>query len=59
MKLPAEICQQAEKVFAEKFGSLERLLEFILTDLVQGEAGQADQQEQRVVEQRLRDLGYL
>jgi hypothetical protein len=45
---------------AEKeFGSLEPLLERVLRNLLSDEAAQADEGEQRVIEQRLRDLGYL
>lgn len=57
--LPAELCAQAEKRFGEKFNSLEQLLEYVLRDLVRDAAAQADEGEQRMIEQRLRDLGYL
>jgi hypothetical protein len=57
--LPAELCAQAEKRFGEKFSSLEQLLEYVLRDLVRDDAAQADEGEQRMIEQRLRDLGYL
>lgn len=55
VRLPADLCAQAEK----KFGSLEELLEFVLRDLLRDDAAQQDESEQRVIEQRLRDLGYL
>ena len=57
--LPAELCAQAEKRFGEKFTSLEQLLEYVLRDLVRDDTAQADEGEQRMIEQRLRDLGYL
>lgn len=57
--LPAELCAQAEKRFGEKFSTLEQLLEYVLRDLVRDDAAQADEGEQRMIEQRLRDLGYL
>ena len=57
--LPAELCAQAEKRFGEKFSSLEQMLEYVLRDLVRDDAAQADESEQRMIEQRLRDLGYL
>jgi hypothetical protein len=57
--LPAELCAQAEKRFAAKFSSLEQMLEYVLRDLVRDDAAQADEGEQRMIEQRLRDLGYL
>lgn len=59
VSLPAELCMQAEKKFGEKFGSLEQVLEYVLRDLVRDDAAQADEGEQRMIEQRLRDLGYL
>jgi hypothetical protein len=59
VSLPAELCMQAEKKFGEKFGSLEQVLEYVLLDLVRDDAAQADEGEQRMIEQRLRDLGYL
>jgi hypothetical protein len=59
VQLPAELCSRAEEKFGEGFSSLEQLLEFILRDLLRDEAVQADQREQLIIEQRLRDLGYL
>jgi len=57
--LPADLCETAEKKFAGTFSSIEDLLVFILRDLSQDEAARLDQAEQALVEQRLRDLGYL
>ena len=59
VSLPAELCTQAEKKFGRRFGSLEQLLEYVLRELVRDDAAQADEKEQRMIEQRLRDLGYL
>lgn len=59
VNLPADLCVQAEQRFASKFANLEQLLEFVLRDLLRDDAAVADEQEQRLVEQRLRDLGYL
>jgi hypothetical protein len=59
VQLPADLCATAEKKFADAFGSLEDLLTFVLQDLSQDEALAADQAEQRLVEERLRELGYL
>jgi hypothetical protein len=43
----------------KKFGSLEQLLEYVLRDLLRDDDARRDEAEQRMVEQRLRDLGYL
>jgi hypothetical protein len=59
IRLPAELCAQAEARFGDKFGSIEELLEYVLHELLRDDAAHADEAEQRIVEQRLRDLGYL
>jgi hypothetical protein len=59
VRLPADLCAAAEKKFSEAFGSLEELLTFILRDLSRDDASQLDQVEQRLIEERLRELGYL
>ena len=59
VRLPADLCAAAEKRFAQTFPSLEEMLSFVLRDLCRDEASQFDQAEQSMVEQRLRELGYL
>lgn len=59
VRLPADLCETAEKKFHQRFATLEELLTFVLRDLTRDEALQADQAEQRLVEERLRELGYL
>lgn len=59
VRLPNDLCLAAERRFQEEFSSLEDLLIFVLKDLVRDEASALDQAEQRIIEERLRDLGYL
>jgi hypothetical protein len=59
VRLPAELCNEAERRFAGRFGSVEELLVFVLQELLRDQATQMDQAEQRVIEQRLKDLGYI
>ena len=59
VQLPEDLCTAAEKKFAARFHSVEELLEFVLRDLVQDFAAAADENEQRIVEERLKELGYL
>jgi hypothetical protein len=59
VSLPAELCEAAEKRFAHKFGSLEELLTFILREVLRDDASQLDRAEQRIIEERLRELGYI
>jgi len=59
INLPEELCLAAERKFVPQFGSLEALLEFVLGELMQDESEALDRAEQEVLEQRLRDLGYV
>jgi len=59
VRLPEELCAAAEKVFGGKFKTLDDLITSLLRELVGGEALQADEAERRLVEERLRELGYL
>jgi hypothetical protein len=58
LQLPAELCRAAEEKFGKKYGGLESFLEFVLRELVRDETP-LDESEQRVIEKRLKDLGYL
>jgi len=59
IQLPENLCAAAEKKFAQTFANVEELLVFVLRDLLRDEASQSDAAEQRFVEERLRELGYL
>ena len=59
VRLPADLCAAVEGKFGQQFGSLEEFLAFVLRELLRDEASQLDQQEQQMVEERLRELGYL
>ena len=59
VRLPVELCNDAERRFAARFGTLEELLIFVLRELLRDEAKQMDEAEQSVIEQRLKDLGYI
>jgi hypothetical protein len=59
IRLPEDLCAAAEKKFGGRFSSLDELVVFLLRELVSDDTVELDQAEQAVVEQRLRDLGYL
>jgi hypothetical protein len=59
VQLPADLCLAAEKKLGRAFSSVEELLIFVLRDFARDDAARADEHEQRLVEQRLRELGYL
>jgi hypothetical protein len=59
INLPADLCLAAEKKFAGRFGDVEELLAFLLREVTLEEAGKLDKAEQRMIEERLKDLGYI
>ena len=66
VRLPEELCAAVEAKFgnkfgqtsANRFGNVEELLVFVLQELLRDDAAQSEA-EQRLVEERLRELGYL
>jgi hypothetical protein len=59
LSLPEDLCATAEQRFGSKFDNLESLLEFILKELTDTKADALDQSEQALLEERLRNLGYI
>ena len=59
VELPEDLCAAAERKFGQRFGSIEELLAYVLQDLLRDEASRLDQAEQSIVEERLRELGYI
>ena len=59
VQLPSDLCEQAERRFAVPYGNLEQFLTFLLRELLRDDAVKMDEAEQRVIEERLRGLGYL
>jgi hypothetical protein len=59
LSLPEDLCADAEKWMTGRFDSLESLVSFLLQEIIRDDTGKFDEAEERIVEQRLRDLGYL
>ncbi len=59
VKLEAALCERAEQKFAPRFGGLEPFLNHVLRELLREDAAAMDQKERLMIEQRLKDLGYM
>ena len=59
VSLPEDLCAGAEKWMKGRFDTLDALLNFLLQEIVKDDAGKLDLAEEQIVEQRLRDLGYI
>ena len=57
--LPEELCRAAEEKFSCRFGTLEELLTATLNELLRDDALRMDEQEQQIIEARLKALGYM
>ena len=57
--LPESLCADAEKWMQGRFQSLEVLLSFVLQEIVNNGAEKFDEAEEQIVEQRLKELGYI
>jgi len=59
IRLPEELCSEAETWLNGRFDSLEALIIFAVKEAIKDEGAELDQQEEELVQQRLRDLGYI
>ena len=57
--LNEELCSAAEKKFGERFATVDDLLNAVLLELLRGDSAELDEREQRIIEERLRGLGYV
>lgn len=57
--LPEELCGRVEKKFQARFGSLDQFLCNVMTELLREEAAVLDEREQKIIEERLKGLGYI
>lgn len=59
VSLPEDLCSAAEELYGKQFPSLDKLIVFLLEEITRRDAVRLDQEEQRIIEERLKDLGYL
>lgn len=59
IRLPEELCNAALTRFGARFKTVEELLEFVLQELLRDDADRLDAAEQQMIEERLRELGYM
>jgi hypothetical protein len=57
--LREDLCRTVEQRFAHRFGGLEELLTAALEELVRDDALKMDENEQTIIEERLKQLGYI
>ena len=59
VQLSSELCEAVERKYAARFGGLGPFLNFVLQEVVRDDTSKMDQAEEQIVEERLKDLGYI
>ena len=59
VRLPEDLCAQAERWLNGRFDNVEALIAFLLQEILTDDGSALDQREEEIVQQRLRDLGYI
>jgi hypothetical protein len=59
VSLPEDLCSAAEELYKKRFPSLEELIVFLLEEVTRQDSVRLDQEERRIIEKRLKDLGYI
>ena len=57
--LPGDLCSAAEELYGKRFPSLEKLIVFLLEEVTRQDEMGLDQKEKRIIEERLKALGYI
>lgn len=60
IRLPAHLCDAVEQMIKNtRFATAEEFLTFVLQELTSRDSAQSEEHERKVIEERLKDLGYL
>lgn len=59
VQLPEDLCAAAETWIKGRFPNLESLLTSFLQEITQHDPARFDESEEQMIEQRLKDLGYM
>jgi hypothetical protein len=59
IRLQGDLCKVVEERYSKEFSGIEELVTFLLQALMTNDPSRLDARELEIVEQRLKDLGYL
>jgi hypothetical protein len=59
ISLPEELCQRAEQKFRHRFENVGDFVLAVMTELLRDDAMAMDVEEQKIIEERLKGLGYI
>ena len=59
LQMPEDICAKAETWMSGRFATIEAFVEFLLREVMREDDSKLNEEEERMVQERLRDLGYI
>jgi hypothetical protein len=59
IRLPADLCAAAEQRYQKRFTGIDELLTAVLQELLREDSAKMDDAEEQIIEERLRELGYI
>ncbi|HEY4053574.1 MAG TPA: hypothetical protein VGL74_07525 [Terriglobales bacterium] len=59
ISLPEELCMKAEQKFRHRYQTVDEFVIAVMTELLRDDATRMDVIEQKIIEERLKGLGYI
>ena len=59
ISLPEELCVRAETKFRHRFKNVDELVAAVIAELLRDDAAALDIGEEKIIEERLKGLGYI
>jgi hypothetical protein len=59
ISLPEELCQRAEARFRNRFENLDEMVATLMAELLREDSAMLDRNEEKIIEERLKGLGYI
>ena len=59
ISLPEDLCTKAEQKFRHRYETVDEFVIAVMTELLRDDATRMDMSEQKIIEERLKGLGYI
>lgn len=59
LRVPENLCREAETKFGLRFGTVDEFVTAMMAELLRNQSEIMDQAEEKIIEERLKSLGYI
>lgn len=59
LRIPEALCREAETKFGLRFSTVDELVTAMIAELLRNDSEIMDQAEEKIIEERLKSLGYI